>query len=386
MLILNDIPGVQGRALLCPGDKEGGVIVDLNVKDTPLLSGSIGYDNYGFHSTGTQRGVVSAHLNDPLGIGDQLSGSFIYTGLMNYGSLSYSLPISYSGMRMGLSASYLDYRLGKEFSDINGKGNAFIAGPYISYPLIRSRSKNMYMLMNFYHKKFLNESLGSVNSNKKADVGSIYINADAYDKFLGGGYTMGGLGFSLGNLNLKGNQADYTNDSNGPQAQGIYSKFIFLGSRIQRITDMTSFNLRVSGQVALHNLDSSEQFSLGGPDAVRAYAPGDVYGDHGVVATAELSRKLWGGFKIEGFYDLGYTIQRFRTYPGWQQAIGEQKDSFALDAVGISLCWMPKSWFSAKVSAATAAALRNYDINKAKDFRAGIGKYSRVWLQVTATL
>ncbi len=385
MLILNDVPGVQARALLGSGTKEGGVAIDLHVKDTPLVGGSVGYDNYGLHSTGTNRGVVGVHFNDPFGIGDQINGSFIYTGLMYYGSLAYSLPVGYSGMRAGLSTSYLGYKLGKEFSDVQGRGKAFTVGPYVSYPLIRSRSKNMYVLMSFHHKKFTNETSGITNSDKKADVGNVYINADAYDRFLSGGYTMGSVGFSLGGLNLKGNPDDYFHDSHGLQTHGIYSKLTFLVSRIQRVTDKTSLNLKVAGQFAFHNLDSSEQFSLGGPDGVRAYAPGDVYGDHGFVATAELSRKLRGGFKIEGFYDLGYTVQCFRTYAGWE-SVKRQKESYGLDAVGASLSWNPKNWFSAKVSVATAAALRNYDINKTRDFRGGIGKYSRILLQVTATL
>lgn len=380
MLILNDTPGVHAQSLLCPGKKEGGVMVDLDVKDTPLVSGSLGYDNYGLHSTGTNRGVASIHLNDPFTIGDQISGTLIYTGLMYYGSLAYSVPVGYDGVRFGLTTGYLDYRLGKEYSALHSYGNAFTAGPYISYPLIRARMKNLYLLLNYHHKKLANagELIGS--STRKVDVATVYLNGDAYDSFLSGGYTSGGLGFSLGDINYKDNLTAAINS----KTQGEYTKLTFLSSRIQRLTDETALNLKIAGQVALHNLDSSEQFDIGGPDGVKAYAPGDVYGDHGLVAVAELSRKLRGGFKIAGFYDFGYIRQRFKTYPGWQ-GVETQRNGYALDAVGASLYWTPKSWFFAKVSVATAALLRNHDINKPQDFRGGIGRYSRVLLQVAAT-
>lgn len=384
LLILNDIPGVQATSYLRPGKEEGGVLVDIDVKDEPLLSGNIGYDDYGIHSTGIQRGTLGLSLNDPFSIGDQINGNFIYTGLTNYESLAYSLPIGYSGMRAGLTSSYLHYRLGKEFSDTHGKGYAFTIGPYISYPLVRSRSKNAYLFMSFHHKKFFNELLGEPISNKITDVGSIYINADAYDQYFSGGYTMGGLGFSLGNLNLRGCKSDFDADQNGPKANGFYRKFIFLISRIQRVTEKTSLNLKASGQVAFDNLDSSEQFSLGGPDGVRAYSSGDVNGDHGFIANVELARELGRGFKITGFYDLGYIVRHFKTYAGWQTTAG-QKNGYALDSVGVGLGWAPKKWFSAKVFAAAAAMLRNSDISNTQDFSAGIGRNSRVWLQVTAT-
>jgi hemolysin activation/secretion protein len=45
--------------------------------------------------------------------------------------------------------------------------------------------------------------------------------------------------------------------------------------------------VRLSGQRASQNLDSSEKFSLGGPNSVRAYGPGEAATDDGNLVTLE---------------------------------------------------------------------------------------------------
>jgi len=383
LLLLNDLPGVKVTSSLRPSTAEGGVLVDLDIKDKPLVSSSVSYDNYGLHATGVNRGTMGLSLNDPFGIGDQINGSFVYTGLMDYESLAYSLPLGYSGMRAGLTASRLGYRLGKDFSYTNGKGNAYTVGSYVYYPLIRSREENLHLFASINHKKFTNDLFEKAVSDKKVDIGNIYINADVFDQFFGGGYTVGGLGFTLGNLNLKGNQSDYAADQVGRKANGCFSKLTFLVSRLQQVVaGETLLSLKVNGQVAFRNLDSSEQFSLGGPDAVRAYSYGDASGDHGVVANFELSQQLLRGVKISGFYDIGYVVQHYKTYPGWKTT-ANQKNSYALDAVGVSLGWTPSKWLAAKVSAATTATQYNSDLKLNNDFSAKIGRHSRIMLQAT---
>jgi hemolysin activation/secretion protein len=82
-------------------------------------------------------------------------------------------------------------------------------------------------------------------------------------------------------------------------------------SRLQKLYgDLTLF-ATVYGQFAFNNLDSSEQFILGGPNGVRAYPIGEAIGDSGGIATAELRYdfpELWklGVPQLIGFYDFGW--------------------------------------------------------------------------------
>ena len=62
---------------------------------------------------------------------------------------------------------------------------------------------------------------------------------------------------------------------------------------------------RVRGQWASRNLDSHNQFTLGGVNGVRAYTSVDGVGDHGVLASLELTQTLSQVLSVTAFYDGG---------------------------------------------------------------------------------
>jgi hypothetical protein len=67
----------------------------------------------------------------------------------------------------------------------------------------------------------------------------------------------------------------------------------------------------VSGQTASKNLDSSEKFSLGGINGVRAYPQGEASGDEGYRGTVELRHNVMPNVQATVFYDWGkVTINR----------------------------------------------------------------------------
>jgi hemolysin activation/secretion protein len=92
---------------------------------------------------------------------------------------------------------------------------------------------------------------------------------------------------------------------------GDFAKFNIDGRRLQRVNDNMNFLLSFSAQRAMKNLASAEKFSLGGPNAVRAYPVGEATGDDGLVVTGELryippGAKVFGGdFILSGFIDYG---------------------------------------------------------------------------------
>lgn len=88
--------------------------------------------------------------------------------------------------------------------------------------------------------------------------------------------------------------------------EGTYAKFEADLTAVQQLGSTTDFLVKVSGQKASRNLDSSEEFYLGGPNGVRAYAQGEGAGDEGLLGTAELR---WHapvrGLTLSTFYDVG---------------------------------------------------------------------------------
>ena len=88
--------------------------------------------------------------------------------------------------------------------------------------------------------------------------------------------------------------------------EGTYAKLEAEATAVQRLGNMTDFLVKVSGQMASRNLDSSEEFYLGGPNGVRAYAQGEGTGDEGFLGTAELRYHTpLRGLTLSTFYDIG---------------------------------------------------------------------------------
>jgi hemolysin activation/secretion protein len=64
-------------------------------------------------------------------------------------------------------------------------------------------------------------------------------------------------------------------------------------------------NVRLRGQWANRNLDGYNQITLGGINGVRAYTSADGVGDHGALASMELTQTLSPVLSVTAFYDGG---------------------------------------------------------------------------------
>jgi hemolysin activation/secretion protein len=71
-------------------------------------------------------------------------------------------------------------------------------------------------------------------------------------------------------------------------ASGEFDKIAVQLRRLQRLTQFTSLVVRLEGQYSSDPLLSLEQFSLGGPDSVRAYPVAEVLAEKGGFASVEL--------------------------------------------------------------------------------------------------
>ena len=122
---------------------------------------------------------------------------------------------------------------------------------------------------------------------------------------MGGGYTSLGISFVIGRLDLGRWQADFNADQTSAKTHGEYKKATLNLSRLQRLAEKTSLKLNLIQQFAFKNLDSSEDFSLGGAYGVRAYPASEASGDEGTLFTVELQQRLTQKISVFGFYDYG---------------------------------------------------------------------------------
>jgi hemolysin activation/secretion protein len=143
---------------------------------------------------------------------------------------------------------------------------------------------------------------------------------------------------------------------------------------MQRVTETTTLNLSISQQFAFNNLDSSEDFSLGGADGVRAYPSSEASGDEGTLLNVELSQKLFEGVNVFCFYDYGHIIVNKNEWTS-----SSTPNSYDLNGAGGGVMWSKSGSFMVKLTG--AAKIGN---NPAKTVAGadsdGTANDTRLWL------
>jgi hemolysin activation/secretion protein len=109
-------------------------------------------------------------------------------------------------------------------------------------------------------------------------------------------------------------------------------------------------------QAAFANLDNTEQFRIGGPDGVRAFAPGEGTGDQGGLMTTELRllppEEWLGNFAREtvfsAFYDVGRILVRYDS----SKLSRSVARGATFSGAGFGLTWVRPEKYSLRVSLA----------------------------------
>ena len=343
-LILDDQPGYRFMPVIRPGQDMGTGDLSFRMEREERFGGNVRIDNQGNRYTGRVRGQLGLYANSPFMFGDQININTVYTEeQMWFGSIGYNAPIGGSGLRGNVGYAHTDYELGKQFSSLDAHGTAKIASAGLSYPIIRSQKANLSLSVNYQHKWLTDEQGASSSVDKKSsDVVPVALNFDARDGFFGGGVTYGMFSITHGILDLDSGLA--ATDATTAQSKGSFNKVNLDVARLQAlpINNFTFFG-RMAGQLAGDNLDSTEDFGLGGPSGVRAYPVGESYGDEGALGQAELRYQV-GHVAPYVFYDYGHT--RTNDDP-WTTGDNDR----SIGGAGIGMCAAYKGW-NADMSAA----------------------------------
>ncbi len=312
LLLLSDIPGVVVRSTLSPGSAVG--TSDLLVALTPgqLVTGSVEADNGGNRYTGAYRAGGTINFNNPMGLGDRASLRVLgSSGGLAYGRASYQVPVAEG--TVGVAFTHLRYELGREFSSLDAGGTADIFSIFGSYPLIRSRSANLFATLGA-DARWLDDRIGLVSSQSEKTSRSLTVglSGDSSDRLGGGGWNAFSAGWTFGRLHIQ-SPLERAADALAGRTEGNYSRLQLAAARLQTVTSRLSLYASVRGQLAFANLDSSERMQLGGAHGVRAFPEGEAYGDQGYVATAEArmllmrgERPIPGQLQLIGFVDTGH--------------------------------------------------------------------------------
>lgn len=305
LLLADDLPGVAVSGALAPGATDGETALVLAVRDEPLAGGEIGVDNAGARSTGTARVRATLRVDSPLRQGDQARGDLLHSRGSDYVRAGYSVPIGSNGLRGGLHASYLDYRLvGDDFKRLDAHGDSLAAGADLSYPLLRERSRNLYLTLGYERKRFRNHALGSVQSRYGVGALTAGMSGNLYDDLGGGGANRFSLGWTQGRVTQGALEP-----GENPALAGSFGVLRGAVARQQTLKHGLTLQASVSGQYTHKDLDSSERLYLGGPEGVRAYPVNEAGGSRGALASLELRWRAHPAVTLSGFVDAGQVSQ-----------------------------------------------------------------------------
>ncbi len=379
LLLLDDIPGVSVIGNLTEGDQDGETDLALKLANEPLFQGDVTVDNTGSRSTGAQRLAANLLVNSPMGQGDLVSINLFHTEGSDYARVAASVPLGPHGWRVGLNTSHLIYKLvAPEFVALRVSGASTTVGLDTTYPLLRSRVRNVYLTSAYDQKTFDNQADGVISSRYKASALTLGLSANAFDSWGGGGANSASLSWANGYIDLDGSP-NQSSDATTTQAQGAYHKWRYAISRQQTITDDLSLFAAYSGQVASKNMDSSEKFSLGGSSGIRAHPSGEASGSEGQTINLELRYQLPQNLTLTGFYDWGQvTVNRNNNFEG-ASTVNNQK----LQGAGVSLAWQTGFGLNVKATLARRVGSNPNPTSTGND-QDGSLTLNRLWL--TASL
>lgn len=321
LFLLGDLKGLQVKSTLKPGDLNG--TADLVIELSPPCAGEQSQwpvrrvtecrfeataeaDNLGSRYTGEWRTGASLTWIGPLRRGDSLSMRFLVTstGGLSFGRIAYLVPVGPYGSKVGAAYSKLSYRLGTDaFDDLDAHGAADVLSMFATHPFKRGRNLNLFATLGYDQRKMsdLIAAVGIVNQ-RNLDAAQVNLVGDSRDRLFGGGINNFSLGLTAGRLNILTPDALALDTASGSNTQGSYQRWSASYTRLQALGTTLLGYFSTTAQLASKNLDRSEKLSGGGPDAVRAYAPGEAAADDVVIATAELRAPIPRpqGFAIPG--------------------------------------------------------------------------------------
>ena len=223
-----------------------------------------------------------------------------------------------------------------------------------AYPLIRSHGGNLNTSFNYDYKSYSNRNsiFDAVFSAYNINNLSAGLSGNIVDSLGYGAISSGSVTAVLGNLNITDsgpfNYSAYPSPTTNLYQRitpANFGKLTFAANRNQQLVEdgATTLYAAISGQFSTTNLNSAEQFYLGGPYGVRAYPVAQSGGSQGGLLTVELRHQIQPKLTVSAFFDGGMVQQYKTTYPQWQ-GLTNAANTYSLMGAGLGLKWEYEGW------------------------------------------
>ncbi len=302
---VSDATGARAVGVLSPGAAFGTSKLTVRIEDSRESNTVFYVENYGSPSTGRYRYGLQETLYNPSGTGDKVSlGTLISNGSLRNFYANYETVVGHGGTTLGLGISRMNYKVGGSLAAIGAEGNSLTLSLFGQTPLYHLTNRSL-LVRYGYNYRDLNDDITGFDLKGKKHTHSVYAGLVGMERFTGGTMLNYSANLTVGQLGLDSEYSRVLGLLNNTE-EGTYAKLEAEATAVQRLGNMTDFLVKVSGQMASRNLDSSEEFYLGGPNGVRAYAQGEGTGDEGFLGTAELRYHTpLRGLTLSTFYDIG---------------------------------------------------------------------------------
>jgi len=295
LLLINDIPGIAGTAVLRPGAQLGAselviAVAPLNNSHAGLLS------NTGTKTTGPYAITYMGTFQQPFNTLGQISAGVTVTGTpenrftgVRSVNARYSQAVGSHGLIFSFGGSRSLAKPGDYLESLEIVSNAYSISPRLRYPLLRSRASSVYLDAGLAINSNETTIAGDMLTNDKSSVSDLAASW-VLNGWMGGVQTLG-VGIS------RGLKAFGAMDKNAalPSAAGFepeFLKYTMTFQRTQPLPNRFSFRVNAMGQYTRDKLLVGEQIVFGASTIGRGFAPAIISGDTGLGGLLELRYDL----------------------------------------------------------------------------------------------
>jgi hemolysin activation/secretion protein len=295
VFIINDFPGVNANVLFGPGLKPGTAAIQMNVQEEPSM-GYLTWDNFGSNITGENRLRGNYRLNNVFGLADQIDLNLILTqspANSTYFDVGYEQPLLDYRYLVGGGLNSNDFDVGGNLKDLGINGQSRIINGYMTRIIRRSRTERITANVDLSLKNAKSNVISTLASRDKLTVLSARADYGGTSWSSSGAYQQIGVKLSIGIADFLGSMGSDGDELSGrlggseDYAGGDFTKLNFDYLRVQKFRDFQSINFKFSAQTSSDLLTSLEQFSMGGPETVRAYPVAEALMDNAWLASIE---------------------------------------------------------------------------------------------------
>jgi hemolysin activation/secretion protein len=352
LLLAGDLPGLKFSTSLKASEKNPNAATLLVEATYKPVDAFAQINNRGTPSRGPLQYLGSVTANNFLGAHDAFN--FTYAGVvpaqeLNYIAASYRQVLTAEGLAAFVNASYGFGKPGTaQLELLNYKTKTLYGDTGISYPLFRSREKNLTLTGLIFASDSLSDALGAPFSDDRIRGTRFKVDADMADGWRGINQFNVTVSQGVNGLGSTPNGSQLASPLNG---RADFTKVEGSANRTQALFAPLSMYLAGYGQYATTSLLSPEQCSFGGRFFGRAFDPSQLLGDSCYMGNAELRLDLPAFWNVSQVQLYGFTdgAELFNREPGvgflsWQHAVSA--------GVGVRLGWL--SYMNADLTVAKA--------------------------------